>query len=151
MQNAGLTFVTGGDYTRSSSIGGNWLVASKNVFVGNTQENNPFASHAGPVVPGGLKCNTMDTTANYCLLENEGLSFPLSNFANNQRLFNIYDGPAQQADNAYLDITTTKIPESQCKLNAGNCQNSDYMYGKVLGMPFDRIEKYRPLLPAQFQ
>ena len=144
VQNAGLTFVTGGDYTRSSSIGGNWLVALKNVFVGNTQENNPLASNAGPVVPGGLSCDTRDNTVNYCLLEKEGISIPLSNFANNQRLFNIYDGPAQQADNAYLDITETEIGD--CNLNNGNCQNSPYMYGKVTGMPFNQ-EKISCVLP----
>jgi len=137
VQNAGLTFVTGGDYTRASSIGGNWLLALKNVFVGNTQENNPLASNAGPVVPGaeGLSCDTRDNTINYCLLEDQGLSFILSSFGNNQRLFNIYDGPAQQADNAYLDITRTEVGD--CKLNSGNCQGSEYMYGKVLGMPFN--------------
>jgi len=144
VQNAGLTFVTGGDYTRASSIGGNWLVALQNVFVGNTQDNNPLASHAGPVSPGGLKCDTRDNTINYCLLEEEGISLPLSNFANNQRLFNIYDGPAQQADNAYLDITETEI--NDCNLNNGNCQESEFMYGKVMGMPFNK-EKNSCILP----
>lgn len=140
--NAGLTFVTGGDYTRSSSIGGNWLLALKTVFVGNTQQNNPLASNAGPVSPGGLKCDTRENTINYCLLKDEGISIPLSNFANNQRFFNIYDGPAQQADNAYLDITKTEVKD--CSLNAGNCQKSEYMYGKVTGMPIDRPEPGMP-------
>ena len=37
----------------------------------------------------------------------EGVSFPLSNFGTGQRLFSIYDGPAYQDLNIYLDITTT--------------------------------------------
>ena len=37
VQNGGLTFVTGGDYTRSSVIDGVWSVAAKSVFVGRTQ------------------------------------------------------------------------------------------------------------------
>ena len=36
-QNGGLTFVTGGGYTRSRVIDGYWSVAAKNVFVGRTQ------------------------------------------------------------------------------------------------------------------
>jgi len=138
VQSAGLTFVTGGDYTKASSPTGNWLLAYKNTFVGNTQENNPLASNAGPVGPGtgALSCDSKDNTINYCLLKDEGISVPLSNFANNQRLFNIYDGPAQQDSNAYLDITATKVNDCNLNNNGGNCQESKYMYGRIPGMPF---------------
>src|SRR5262249_57533285 len=61
VQQAALTFVTGGDYTHSSVIPGNWMLARKNVFIGHTQEQamdaknsnkaNPYASDAGPFNP----------------------------------------------------------------------------------------------------
>ena len=46
VQNAGLTFVSGGDYTHSSAIKGLWELALKTVFVGQTQKDSdaPFAS-----------------------------------------------------------------------------------------------------------
>ncbi len=141
VQSAGLTFVTGGDYTKASSPTGNWLLAYKSVFVGNTQDNeaNPYASNAGPFRPGGLKCDNEQFTINYCLSINEGISMPLSNFANNQRLFNIYDGPAQQDSNAYLDIKKQTI--TGCSFMAGNCGGSDYMYGRVLGIPYNEKDQ----------
>ena len=33
------------------------------------------------------------------------MTMPLSNFAVNQRMFNIYDGPSYQDSNAFFDIT----------------------------------------------
>ncbi|NJN46083.1 MAG: hypothetical protein HC808_05930 [Candidatus Competibacteraceae bacterium] len=136
VQNAGLTFVTGGDYTKSSSIDGNWLLARKNVFIGQTQKDNPYAAAIGPFNADGLACDNRNSTVNYCLSRAEGIAMPLSNWANNQRLFNIYDGPAQQDSNAYLDITRSTIDDCQ-QDGSGNCQNSASMYGRVLGMPFD--------------
>ena len=46
VQNAGLTFVSGGDYTHSSAINGLWELVLKTVFVGQTQKDSdaPFAS-----------------------------------------------------------------------------------------------------------
>src|SRR5262249_48004829 len=54
-----------------------------------------------------------------CMVKDEGVSFPLSNFGTGQRLFSIYDGPAYQESNIYLDI-----PTSPCN----NC-----MYSGTLG------------------
>jgi hypothetical protein len=137
VQGAGLTFVTGGDYTQSSLLPGSFMLAANNVFIGNTQDGNPFSSNAGPFSQGGLKCdNTKAQAANYCVSVNEGISMPLSNFGMNQRLFNIYDGPANQASNAYLDITKTDITDCT-PANNGVCENSDWMYGRVLGVPRD--------------
>ncbi len=134
--NAGLTFVTGGDYTQSSLLPGSFMLAANNVFIGNTEEGNPFSSNAGPFSPGGLICgNTPAQANNYCVSIDEGISMPLSNFGMNQRLFNIYDGPANQASNAYLDITKTKL---DCVPNSsGRCDNSEYMYSRVTGVPKD--------------
>ncbi|MCB1808725.1 MAG: hypothetical protein KDJ99_27310, partial [Candidatus Competibacteraceae bacterium] len=135
VQNGGLTFVTGGDYTNASTIEGHWALARKNVFIGHTQPANPFASNGGPVNPmTGLECDT--TAGNHCLLEDQGISFPLSNFGVNQRLFNIYDGPAYEDANAYLDIKKTEL--NDCTPGTGPnhvCFDSDWMYGRAVGIP----------------
>jgi hypothetical protein len=134
--NAGLTFVTGGDYTQSSLLPGSFMLAANNVFIGNTEQGNPFSSNAGPFSKGGLSCENPIQDNNYCLSIDEGISMPLSNFGMNQRLFNIYDGPASQASNAYLDITKTPITDCTPAKNGG-CSDSAWMYGRVLGMPRD--------------
>ena len=137
VQNAGLTFVTGGDYTKSNFVPGQWQLARKNVFIGNAQENNPYASNAGPFNPDALQCDTSD--GNFCLSKAEGITMPLSSFAVNQRLYSIYDGPNYQDSNAFLNIQQTPITD--CKSNAeggnGNCAASGWMYGRLLGIPVD--------------
>jgi hypothetical protein len=136
VQNAGLTFVTGGDYTHSSVITGNWMLARKNVFIGNTQAQNPLASNAGPFNPAGLSCDNSATEAiNYCLSLQEGISMPLSSFGVNQRLFNIYDGPSLQDSNAYLQINRTVIGDCPFPNPQQQCNDSQWMYGRLLGMP----------------
>ena len=123
IQNGGVTFVTGGGYTASDVIHGHWALARKNVFIGQTQpvpgqpppsEANPYVSAAGPVNPKGLTCDKNadgSPTGNYCLVAEEGISYPLSSFGLNQRFFNIYDGPAYQEANAYLNIKQTPITD----------------------------------------
>ena len=144
VQNGGLTFVTGGDFTRSSAINGHWALARKNVFIGNVQPitappekpvfpENAFASQAGPFNPAGLACD--NGAVNYCISLAEGVSFPLSSFGLNQRLFSIYDGPAFQESNAYLDVTPTVISDCHSESGTGRCDDSKWMYGRVLGMP----------------
>ena len=137
--NAGLTFVTGGDYTQSSLLPGSFMLAANNVFIGHTEDGNAFSSNAGPFSEGGLSCdNTIQQAGNYCVSLNEGISMPLSNYGMNQRLFNIYDGPASQASNAYLDITKTQITDcSSSTGDANSCNDSAWMYGRVLGVPRD--------------
>lgn len=146
VQNGGVTFVTGGDYTHSSLVPGNWMLARKSVFVGSTQPGNPWASEAGPFNPDTkLTCATQRDGApagGYCLSKPDGISMPLDNFAVNQRLFNIYDGPAYEDDNGFLDITPTVF---DCKAanapkgESGQCavQQYQYMYANVLGLPKD--------------
>jgi hypothetical protein len=117
VQNGALTFITGGDYTHSSIIPGYWAVARNTVFIGETQKNNPLASNAGPFnkgIPGSLACDNGPSPGGYCLNAKEGVSFPLVNFFVNQRMFNIYDGPAYQDSNIYLDITTTPCQGDNC-------------------------------------
>lgn len=137
---AGLTFVTGGDYTLSNFLPGQWQLARKNIFIGQTQEGNGFASHAGPVNPAtstDLKCEddkNGNVVTNRCFLRDEGLVIPLDPF-NNQRLYNIYDGPNFEDSNAFLNIKKTVIDD--CKVGQSNCQSSKWMYGRVAGMPKD--------------
>ena len=145
-QQGGLTFVTGGGYTRADTAIGYWSVARKSVFIGNTQPiqqktgvpQNPFASNAGPFNPGGLACDSQ--RGDYCLSHAEGVSFPFELFSVNQKMFSIYDGPAFQERNAYLDVHATKLGLlSDCKPggvnNPGPCANSRWMYASELGVP----------------
>jgi len=134
--NGGLTFVTGGGFTRSDAIEGYWSLARKSVFIGNTQTNNPYAANDGPFNPGGLKCDTRQSAyqarpGNYCLSAADGMSMQLSNFGVNQRLFNIYDGPSYQDSNAYLDIAPTYL--SGCDPTMGPCL-LDWMVGGQPGV-----------------
>ncbi|WP_437972150.1 G8 domain-containing protein [Sorangium sp. So ce260] len=138
VQNGGLTFVTGGGYTESDVPPGHWALARKSVFVGATQPKNPFASAAGPFnARSGLSCDTED--GNRCLSRREGISMPLDNYAVNQRLFNIYDGPSYQDSNAYLDIRETPLddcrPSDDPNAPSNGCSRSKSMYGRVLGVP----------------
>jgi hypothetical protein len=106
VQNGGLTFISGGDYSRSSVPLGYWAVATRSVFVGETQPKNPFAQASGPKGPGGkLICENQRGDA--CISKNDGVVYLKSNWGAGQRLFNIYDGPAHQEANAYLDIATS--------------------------------------------
>ena len=121
VQQAGLTMVTGGGYTESDVIPGHWALVRKSVFIGNTQDcptcankKNPYASNGGPFNPDGLKC-AVDRNGNrpggYCLSIAEGVSHQMSNFGMYQRLFSVYDGPAFQDSNAYLNIKPRVIDD----------------------------------------
>ena len=126
VQNGGVTFVSGGGYSHSDSMPGYWALAHKNVFIGTTDGSNPFGTNAGPFTQTtkgtyGLSCDlridNMQQNAAFCLNAAQGISMPLDNFAANQRFFNIYDGPAYQDSNAYLDIKKTDLTD--CKPNLG--------------------------------
>ncbi len=126
-QAAGLNFVTSGDYSKASVPDGFWALARKSAFIGGTQwknpqsdlQNNPYASNAGPFNPftdggsKGLSCaaDPFSGGANnsYCLNEDAGISMQLETFTNFQRLFSVYDGPAYQDSNAYLNIQPTYL------------------------------------------
>jgi hypothetical protein len=139
VQNGGVTFVSGGGYTASDVVTGRWALARKDVFIGTTQPNNPYASNAGPFNPQGLRCD--NAPGPYCLSRNEGISIPVENFAVNQRLFSIYDGPVYQDSNAYLDITTTTL--TGC--NSGSCSGSSgWMQAYTVGVPQNQGQCYLP-------
>ena len=112
------------------------------MFIGNTQAPitaagvNDWASNAGPFNPKGIPATSTNCSVNHCLSADDGVSFPSTNFAMNQRLFNIYDGPAYQESNAYLDIKRTPITDCTTNGLGGNCQNtSKTLSGRILGLP----------------
>jgi hypothetical protein len=148
VQNGGLTFVSGGGYSRSDVVQGRWALARKSAFIGNTQDPtvNPFASNAGPFNSATpLRCatqvNSSANVGNFCLAADEGLSMPLSTFGVNQRLFSIYDGPAYQDSNAYLNISKTLLTDCQPQPNGGTCAQSASMYGQLISIPKDTMNQ----------
>jgi hypothetical protein len=155
VQFGGLSFVTGGDYTRSSAINGLWQLAAHSIFIGNTQGHpdwtppdplSPFAENDGPFNPnnGGLKCDSL--LSNFCVNLYQQWSIGFDHWSVNQRLFNIYDGPSSQDRNAYLDITPTIFD----KCNANNpsvdngCMQQNYpiAFGPNFGIMRDKIKNH---------
>ena len=137
IQNGGLTFITGGDYTHASIVPGYWAVARNSIFIGNTNPNPDdkdnkkykYTSNAGPFnAISGLKCDAPADIPDYCLNAEEGISMPVIGFFTNQRLSNIYDGPSYQDSNAYLDIKPADCPIWRDPTGQG-C-----MYGKTNGV-----------------
>ncbi len=157
--NGGLSFVTGGGYTRSDFPPGMWDLARKSVFIGNTQAPaaSPYALTGGPVNPSsfaaiGLSCKNKNI--NYCLAADsdgvdQGVLFPLTNFATNERLFNIYDGPAYEDSNAFLDVQPTKLDDCDLTSSAPQkrCTKSKWMEGVIAGLPGFFVADTTPVTP----
>jgi hypothetical protein len=122
VQTGGLTFISGGDYTRSSVPEGYWDLVGHSLFIGETQPNNPFAYDLGPFNADSLKLDPTLTCkfTDACVNVPQAVSFPLSNFGTGQRMFNIYDGPVYQDSNAFLDILTHASTGRACN-TANNC------------------------------
>lgn len=151
VQQAGLTMVTGGGYSESDVVPGHWALVNKSVFIGHTQDNNPYASAGSAFNPRGLHCATDANGVrpnNYCLSVDEGISVQTSNYGMYQRLFSVYDGPAYQDSNAYLNIRTMAVDD--CKpfvddvnksgrcdpdLSHGGPRQSEWLSGPMLGLP----------------
>jgi hypothetical protein len=136
VQNGALTFITGGDFTHSSVIQGYWALALDTIFIGHTQTQDAahaFALDSGPFNNlSGVKCDPLATgqgVPNYCLNSDSGISMPIDAFFVNQRMMNIYDGPAYEDSSVYLDITTTTCPLQGYN---GNCM---YGSGLAIGEP----------------
>jgi hypothetical protein len=132
----GLTMVSGGSWDQV--INQYWALTRKSVFVGTTQDGNPYALNVGPANPNSpLQCDYR-SPATYCRVlkkqdplpdptdhtKDEGINLPLDNFAVYQRLYSIYDGPVYQDSNAFLHIKTT--PVTGCT-GSGQC-GADFMY-----------------------
>jgi cell migration-inducing and hyaluronan-binding protein len=165
VQNGGINFVTSGDFSKASVINGFWALARKTVFIGSTQTDNPLASNAGPFNPfvssdgtvKGLACasdpNNPVYNALYCLSQDEGVSIQLSNFSDFQRFFSVYDGPAYQDSNAYLNIHPTYLTSdgtvtgnvlNGCQpstINGNPCVNSGFMNGGLAGLRADQLNQ----------
>jgi hypothetical protein len=150
VQQAGLTMVTGGGYAAADVPPGHWALVQKSVFIGHTQEDNPLASNGGPFNPRSeLRCaqnDQHDRPGDYCLSIDEGVSHQMSNFGMYQRLFSVYDGPAFQESNAYLNIRTRTIDDCTPVVSAapdGKCDPADkrefgqsaWLAGFVRGLP----------------
>ncbi len=111
-QYGGLNFTTGGGYTRSDSPTGNWMLAYKSAFIGSSQPvgqdgypANAYASEAGPFNPKTITCSNHADNG-YCLSTADGISIQVSPFPG-QRMYSLYDGPAYQQSNAFLDVYPT--------------------------------------------
>jgi hypothetical protein len=136
VQNGGVTFITGGDYTHASVIDGYWGLAKSSVFIGNTQDPtvDPYTSNLGPFnALTKLKCDTPPDQ--YCLNANETVSMPTTGFFTNQRLANIYDGPSYQDSNAYLDIKTAECAPGDA--NSGCIYATNLSYLRLKTKPGD--------------
>jgi hypothetical protein len=151
VQNGGLSMITGGGYTDSDAIPGHWALAYKSIFIGNAQDpsTNWYTLNAGPFNPNtDLDCARKSDGASagsFCLSKDHGITIPLTNFAVNQRLFNIYDGPVYQDANAYLDIQPTFL--TGCIPSpppGGECPYTRWMYGPTLGVPKTTTGCYLP-------
>jgi len=151
--NAGLTFVTGGGYTDSDAPRGHWALAYRTAFIGQTQKPGTpaataFTSDMSPFnnQTGSLKCATGAGEGNRCISLKDGVSFPRSNFGVGQRLFNIYDGPAYQSSNAYLNITKATVGCNPSPNPGGNsnCPGPNYLVGFTTGLPRDGNTCYMP-------
>ena len=80
-----------------------------------------FASPWGPFNPRGVAIVEGRTCSDsHCVSAPDGLTVPVNNFAMNQRMFNIYDGPTYQDSNAYLDIKKLPITDCQASGTGGN-------------------------------
>ncbi|MGH7060935.1 MAG: hypothetical protein ACREFH_11140, partial [Stellaceae bacterium] len=132
VQQGGITFVTGGDVTRSSIISGYWGLLRDSILVGHTQPQDAahrFALDIGPFnsftkATDKLECAPLlgsGDIPSYCLNAAQGISLPLSGFFSNQRLENIYDGPSYRDSTAYLDVSV-----AGCQPNG---YNGDCIYG----------------------
>lgn len=144
VQSAGLTFVTGGGYTRSDAAQGFWNLSQRVLFVGNTQPiepatgvpANPAASNAGPFNPYGLSCPAPGLP--YCISPANDATFEIDSFSGAQRLISIYDGPSFEDGDAFMDVHTTDIGTlGQCKPGSGNqpgsCTNLKWLNGTQSG------------------
>src|SRR5208282_158377 len=132
------------------------LAANSGGFAANVGPFNPLTFKKLTPPPDGSTgqrgggCAQAPNGANpgsYCLSPPDSVSFQISTFANNQRLFSIYDGPAYEDSNAYLDIKRTDLPNDAltgCNYtpddgqNNHTCANSQYSQaGQEQGMPWD--------------
>ena len=109
--------VTGGGYSASDVITGHWALVRKSVFIGHAPRKTTRLRRTGDRSirqgSGARRMQASNRPGNHCLHVDEGVSFQVSNFGMYQRLFSVYDGPAFQDSNAYLNIKRREIDD--CK------------------------------------
>ena len=141
VQGGGITEISGGDYTRSSTPQGYWALTSNSIFVGETPHaDNPAADLAHPsnctLRPAPFNLYCVDAKSSTAIV-NATAAFLIA-----QRLYNIYDGPAYEDANAYLDITATP-----CDTDATKCMAANDTGVRKAAQKFGKIEKGKGYLP----
>jgi hypothetical protein len=95
----GINFANSGD--SSGVVTGFFGLIYEGVFLGNTQNESPYADWRGPVYPGasltclhtGFPTDLAQVTNALCLLPEFGTSFSYNSFGVSQHFLHIYDGP----------------------------------------------------------
>jgi hypothetical protein len=152
--NGGLTMVSGGSWDQVMNQ--YWALTRNSIFVGHTQDNNPFASNRGPVNPQSTLTCPGETPASYCrlldkskpnpppeIMSGEGVVIPIDNFAVYQRLYNIYDGPVYQESNAFLHIKKAAITGCDDPKIPGDCDGTNNLYRRAQGIPRAKEAPYK--------
>src|SRR5262249_9774073 len=109
---AGITEVSGGDYLRSNAPVGYWALTSNSIFVGETQPGKPYTRASGTAQDDkGCRIASAPSDGS-CVSKASSTAIPFFTAAHmiSQRFYNIYDGPAYQDANAYLDIKVSSCP-----------------------------------------
>jgi len=78
----------------------------------------PPAGDKSAAASGTAVCDTV-TRGDACVGLKDSVAYPKEDWSVGQRLFNIYDGPAYQDANAYLDIPTSQCDETKPCMYAG--------------------------------
>jgi hypothetical protein len=158
--NGGLTMVSGGSWDQVMNQ--YWALTRNSIFIGHTQNDNPYASNMGPVNPNTTLTCPGETPASYCRLldkskpqppagikAGEGVVIPIDNFAVYQRLYNIYDGPVYQESNAFLHIKKAAITGCDDPKIPGECDGTNNLYRRAQGIPRAKEDpyKYQCILP----
>ena len=114
---------------RSDVIHGYWALARKSVVHRRDADEQPVrlrtADPFNPTTPrrthcAGSEAPTRGLARQLLPVRDEGVSFQVSNFGMNQRLFSVYDGPAYQDSNAYLNIKPRTIDDCTPFIDAAN-------------------------------
>ena len=76
---------------------------------------------------------------NGCLYKKAGVSYPLAGFGTGERMYNVYDGPAYEDTNAYLDIKPLPCNSLETCMyykTLGVCTGTGYIGGLTKGQGY---------------
>jgi hypothetical protein len=131
----GVTMVTGGDYTRANLPVGYWGVTANSIFAGSAQQPDDYNRVAG-------LSKLCDNQGGFCVDKVSGVAFPLSNWGVGQRLYNVYDGPAYQDADAFLDVHPEPCPNA-----AASCMYFNTPGVRVAGKAVPGVAPGEPYIP----